>query len=44
MSSLHPYYETAVARQRREFREEITAFLKKVEIQTAKLAGRRILI
>lgn len=43
MSSLHPYYETAAARQRREHHEEITAFLKKVAIQTARLVGRRVL-
>ncbi|WP_157385586.1 hypothetical protein [Mesorhizobium sp. STM 4661] len=43
MASLHPYYETAVAKQRREFREEITAFLKKVEVQTARLTGHRVL-
>lgn len=44
MWSQHPYYETAVARQRREFREEITAFLKKAAAQAEKLSGRRILL
>lgn len=43
MRSLHPYYETAAARQRQEFVEEISAFLEKAARQAAKLVGRRVL-